>query len=297
MNDPNPSSAIAKRGDTGPSSMIKSYTSEFAIVLPSHLTKQDQESNRPPGSQFARLAQGALRRDPKLADIARRNPASLMQALLECARLGHEPGTDSFYLVPMGNEIEGIEGYRGVIERMYRAGAVVSVKAEVVKFNDKFEFNPNTMTRPNHIIDWFGDRGDTIGAYAYADMVGGATSKVVVISPDYIAKVRAMSKGSDKPSSPWVKWYDAMILKTALHRLEPFVPTSAEYIREKMRAARDVAAETAPQPQFADPTAPPSPANDPTAPPPLTEDPTRGELRDDDPDLLFADAEIVEDKK
>lgn len=263
--------AVAKR-ESGPGAMIQQYSADFTTVLPSHIN----------GPTWVRLAQGVLRRDRKLAEIAQRNPGSLMQALLECARLGHEPGTEAFYLVPMGSEIEGWEGYRGVIERMYRAGAVISVKAELVKANDVFRYKPD-MVRPLHDVDWFGDRGEILGAYAYAEMVGGATSRVVIINREYIGKVRAMSRGSDKPSSPWVKWPDQMVLKTVLHRLEPFVPTSSEYIREKLRAARDVAEET------------PRPAPD-TAPADQPIDVSNlSEIRDDDPDLF--DAEIVDDTK
>lgn len=229
------SAAVAKR-EAGPGAMIKQYSSDFTTVLPSHMN----------GETWVRLAQGVLRRDKQLAQIAQRNPGSLMQALLECARLGHEPGTEAFYLVPMGGEIEGWEGYRGVIERMFRAGAVTSVKAEIVRANDHFRYLPSAMARPEHEIDWFGARGDILGAYSYAEMRDGTTSKVVVINQEYIAKVRAMSKGSDKPTSPWVKWTEAMVMKTVIHRLEPFVPTSAEYRREQLRAVRDVAVEHGP---------------------------------------------------
>jgi recombination protein RecT len=224
--------AVATR-ETGPGAMVKQYTADFATVLPSHIRAET----------WVRLAQGVLRRDKNLARIAQQNPGSLMQALLECARLGHEPGTESFYLIPMGGEIEGWEGYRGVIERIYRAGAVSNVKCEVVHEKDVFEWSPTTMTKPVHEVDWFGERGGILGAYSYAEMADGTTSKVVVINQQYIAKVRAMSKGSEKPTSPWQKWPEAMTLKTAIHRLEPFVPTSSEYLKERLRAASLVAAE------------------------------------------------------
>jgi recombination protein RecT len=243
-------SAVAKR-DTGPGAMIRQYSSDFTTVLPSHMN----------GQTWIRLAQGVLRRDKQLAQLAQRNPGSLMQALLECARLGHEPGTESFYLVPMGGEIEGWEGYRGVIERMYRAGAVVSVKAEIVKANDHFRYQPH-MDKPEHEVDWFGDRGAILGAYSYAEMRDGSTSKVVVINQEYIAKVKAQSKGSNSPSSPWQKWPDAMVLKTVIHRLEPFVPTSSEYLREQMRAARDVATEQSVAPRLTAPQEPVAPPVD-----------------------------------
>lgn len=221
--------ALAERDNT-PGRMIETYRQDFATVLPTHVRSDT----------WVRLAQGVLRRDQNLARVAKGNVGSLMAALLECARLGHEPGTESFYLVPYGSEIQGIEGYRGVVERMYRAGKVTSVKAEVVRANDAFDYRPDLMARPVHRPDWFGDRGDIIGAYAYAELADGGTSRVVVINRDYIAKVKAQSKGSDKPSSPWVKWEEAMVLKTVAHRLEPWVPTSTEYrthvLRDEARA-------------------------------------------------------------
>lgn len=230
------SNAIATR-DNGPQGLIEQYRRDFTTVLPSHVK----------AGTWVRLAQGVLRRDKNLAQVAQRNPGSFMSALLECARLGHEPGTESFYLVPFGSEVQGVEGYRGVVERIYRAGAVASVKAEIVRADDEFHFTPD-MDKPAHTVDWFGDRGDIIGAYAYAIFKDGTTSKVVVINRQYIAQVKKESRGSDKPSSPWTKWPEQMVLKTVAKRLEPWVPTSTEWRKEQMRAAQEVAAEQPGQP-------------------------------------------------
>ena len=153
-----------------PDVMIQRYQNEFAAVLPSHIKPE----------QFVRLAVGALRRDPKLMQAATQNPASLMHALLEASRLGLEPGTPEFYLTPrFGRDpgVLGITGYRGEVELIYRAGAVSSVKAEVVYERDRFDFRPD-MDKPVHEVDWFADRGRVLGAYAYAEMVGGGVPMV-----------------------------------------------------------------------------------------------------------------------
>jgi len=71
-------------------------------------------------------------------------------------------------------------------------------------------------------------------------MKDGATSKVVIYSRAEIDEVRASSKGASRSDSPWNTWYDRMALKTVIHRLEHFVPTSAEYRREQLRAAAEV---------------------------------------------------------
>jgi recombination protein RecT len=216
--------AVAQR-DNSPSALIDRYQADFATVLPTHI-KSDQ---------WIRLTRGILRRDEKLAAVAKRNPGSFLAAVLDCARLGLEPGV-TYHLVPFGGEIVGIVDYTGEIELIYRAGAVSSVKAEIVHANDTFEFDPS-MPRPHHVIDWFGgDRGAMIGVYAYAEMKDGGTSRVVVMNRAAVEKVKAVSKTAKKPDSPWQQWEDRMWLKTAVHQLANWVPTSAEYIREQARA-------------------------------------------------------------
>lgn len=208
----------------GPDQMITKYRDSFTMVLPSHV-KPDH---------WIRLSQGVLRRDKKLRDVATRNPGSFMAALLDCARLGLEPG-DTYHLVPFGNEVQGIPDWTGLVELVYRAGAVASVKAEVVHANDVFRWVPGEMDRPIHEPDWFGDRGPLVGAYAYAVMKDGATSQVVVYSKKQIDEVKAVSRGSGSASSPWSKWYDRMALKTVVRRLAKLVPSSAEYREQVLR--------------------------------------------------------------
>lgn len=230
--------AVVQR-DNGAQALIAKYRNDFAQVLPGHL--------RP--ATFVRLSQGLLRRDTKLATAAERNPSSFLAALLDCARLGHEPGTDQFALVPFNDrkrntvEIVGIEQYQGVIERMYRAGAVRSVKAEVVRAADPFAYEPDVMDRPRHKPDWFADRGDLLGVYAYAEFVDGSASRVVMMNRDEVMKHKAVACGATSEDSPWQNWETAMWLKTAVHELEKWVPTSSEYRREALRAAREVTAE------------------------------------------------------
>jgi len=227
---------------------IDTYRQDFAAVLPSHVRPE----------QWVRLTQGVLRRNPKLAGIFRTNTASVLTALLDCARQGLEIGK-TYHLVPMGNEVVGIEDYTGVIELMYRAGAVASVKAEIVYERDlesfeyldpttgvtrrrqRFEWVPGEMPHPFHSPLWFTDRGKMIGAYAYAEMTSGAYSKVIVRSEAEINDVRAVSKTAKFEDSPWNKWPDRMWLKTVLRELGKFVPTSAEY-----RATQPAAAPAAP---------------------------------------------------
>lgn len=225
--------AIATQENRG---VIEKYRGDFAAVLPSHI-KPDQ---------WVRLTQGVIRRDPKLQRILDNNPGSVLAALLDCARLGLEVG-DTYHLVAFGNEVVGISDYTGLIELMFRAGAVSSVKVEVVRERDldwfewhdreagtsyrrqRFEWVPSEMASPFHSPDWFSDRGDLIGVYAYADMIDGSTSQVIMMNKGDVEKHKAESKTARHPDSPWNKWPPAMWKKTAIRQLSNVVPTSAEF--------------------------------------------------------------------
>lgn len=242
--------AVATR-DNSPAGLVQQYKGDFASVLPSHI--------RP--DTWVRLAVGALRRNPKLAEAAGNNPAAFLGALLEAARLGLEPGTEQFYLVPRKNkgllEVAGYPGYQGEIELIYRAGAVSSVIVETVREGDKFEYSPGRHERPIHEIDWDAeDRGPLRLVYAYGVMKDGATSKVVVLNKSHIAAAKASSDSASSEYSPWRKHEEAMWMKTAVHRLRKWVPTSAEY-REAMAQASVAAADVRDTKQL-----PPAPVDD-----------------------------------
>jgi recombination protein RecT len=276
-------SAVAKR-DTGPAAMIQQYSDSFTTVLPSHIKPET----------WIRLAQGALKKGKRqggrteLEIAAANNPGVFLSALLDAARLGLEPGTEQYYLTPRKvkgqYEILGITGYQGYIELMYRAGATSSVVAECVYSADKFSFRPGHDAIPNHEIDWDADdRGTLRLVYAFARMKDGATSKVVVLNRNDIAKIKKTAQGADSDYSPWKTHESAMWLKSAVRQLAKWVPTSSEFLKEQLRAVRDVAAEP-----IGTTHAPPIEHDQPIDVSGLTE------MRDDDPDLAI-DAELVED--
>ncbi|MFK5691317.1 recombinase RecT [Ornithinimicrobium sp. LYQ92] len=253
--------AVARQQNT-PGAMVQQYRSDFAAVLPSHIKPET----------WVRVAQGALKKGRKqgqqfeLEIAAQNNPGVFLASLLEAARLGLEPGTEQFYLTPRkvkGQlEILGIVGYQGHIELMYRAGAVSSVVAEVVRERDTFRYQPGQDAVPHHVIDWDSDdRGRLRLVYAYARMKDGATSRVIVLNRAQIETIKASSQGANSDYSPWQKHEEAMWLKSSVRQLQKWVPTSAEYIREQMRAARDVASE--PIGSTSLPTAEPEPAHNP----------------------------------
>lgn len=232
--------ALVKQQRNFAASLVKSYQADLTRVMPKHTNVE----------AFVGLALAYVRRDPKLAAAAQANPQSLILALRECAALGHVPVPKTFALVPFndrhapgGKAVVGIETYHGVIERMFRAGGVQAVHVEVGRENDPvLRFNRTRMRLPDHEYDEFAsdeERGPLKAVYAWATLMGGATSQVVWLNRHDVARIRAMSKSAQADAQGGNFWGPSwpaegpntvpMWKKSALHRLETFVPTSAEY--------------------------------------------------------------------
>jgi len=243
------SSAVATR-EAGPVSLMWKRGPHFAAVLPDHIDVK----------AFLGTAAGALYADDDLMKAAQQHPDSLITTLMRCAALGHQPGTDEFYLHIRKGKVDGTEGYRGVIERMYRSGAVAKVVVREVCAGDPFSFTEGLDDRPVHEIggrgttgaDFFGaagsrNRGAMVGVYAYARFVTGDYSRVVIMDRDDVMAARESYDAKDSKYSPWNRLDGgkdhpeltgrSMWWKTAAKRLEPWVPTSAEYRREMLRAS------------------------------------------------------------
>lgn len=237
--------AVARK-DSSPRAMIRQYSTDFATVLPAHINS----------ATWVRLAEGALKKGKRIDDkqdanfgqfelevAARNNPGVFLAALLDAARLGLEPGSEQYYLTPRkvkGQlEILGIVGYQGYIELMYRAGAISSIVADVVRENDIYQYRRGIDEVPLHEYPSFAaesDRGALKGVYAYARMKDGAVSRVVELGRDDIARIKKSSQGSDSPYSPWKNFEAAMWLKSSIRQLQKWVPTSA-HIREQIAQA------------------------------------------------------------
>ena len=184
----------------------------FAQVLPVHLGPE----------KFTRWALTLLRR-PDLAAAAQTDAGrlSIMSALLDCASLGLEPGR-TYHLVPYKDVVTGIVDYKGEIQLITNAQRC-TVVAQLVRKADTFAMR-GANTPPLHDADWFADRGDVTGGYAYTDFGGGLYSLVVLMSEADFAHHRARAQ----TKNVWDEWPEPMRLKTLVHQLRKWVPWSAE---------------------------------------------------------------------
>lgn len=185
----------------------------FAQVLPAHVGAE----------KYTRWALTLLKRDD-LAQAAKTDAGrlSIMSALLDCASLGLEPGR-TYHLVVFGGTVTGIVDYQGEIQLINNAQRC-AVVAQLVRAKDDFAMIAANMPPRHDTPDWFGDRGDIVGGYAYVDFGASLYSQVVHMSEADFLKHR----GKAKTKNVWDEWPEAMRLKTLVHQLQRWVPWSAE---------------------------------------------------------------------
>lgn len=221
--------APAPRGQQAPAvsveNQIVQMRGEFARAI-GGATPQEQQKR---AERFARVCVTAIRKSPQLQ---RCNPASILGAMMECAQLELEPNTPSglAYLIPYGRDCTLQIGYRGLLQLMYRSGAIASFNADVV-YRQEIEAGLFTYTsgiHPNieHRIDLLdgsartGNPQDIVAAYACAVLKSGEPVIRLVTRKD-IDQARAQG-GKNSPA--WRDHFAAMAIKTAIKRLSQWLP-------------------------------------------------------------------------
>ncbi|MFE9127719.1 recombinase RecT [Streptomyces sp. NPDC007148] len=175
-----------------------------------------------------------------LPDLAKCTPASVLQALLTCARFGLIPDGAQAAITRQGVIASFVPMYQGYIELMYRSGLVESVHVGVIRENDEFSYTPTArypddfVHRPDVRLTQK-QRGEVVVAYAYAWLKGGARSQVILLTREDAEEIRdefsesyRRAEESGAANSFWHTRFLRMWEKSAIRRLVRVVPKSAE---------------------------------------------------------------------
>lgn len=177
----------------------------------------------------------AVRINPKLAlcDLK-----SLYGAAIRCAQVGLEPddGRGLAYLIPFGNQVQVIFGYKGLAQLAYNTGMVSSIEAHMVYEADEFRYSYGLEPVLVH-VPASGDRGVPTHAYAIVRWRDRAPPAWLVMDMDEIHDIRDrfsrgykdFASGRTKanpwdPSNPVTS--GEMAKKTVLRRLLKLCPTA-----------------------------------------------------------------------
>lgn len=191
-------------------------------ILPTHVSYE----------RFVNCAAVAIANN---TDLAMADKSSVINSLTMCAKDGLIPDGREAALVIFNTKDKATNSWvkkaqympmiDGVLKRARQSGVIKTIASRVIYKNDKFrawmddsgehiEYEPNFM-----------DRGEMIGAFAYATMNDG-TVQFEVMNMDDINRVKAASKSSS--FGPWVDWLDRMSCKAVTHRLCRRLPNSNE---------------------------------------------------------------------
>lgn len=172
-------------------------------------------------SQFAIQA---IQKNEKLSQCM---PHTVQNAVINVAAVGLtlNPALGYAYLVPEAEKVKDGAGrevwvqncslrvsFKGLLKIATDSGSILWAKAEIVKAKDTFKYR-GPCELPQHEMDAFGDRGETVGAYCIAKTHQGDVL-VDVMSAAEIAKIR----GAAKQDAVWSKWPDEMAKKSILKR-------------------------------------------------------------------------------
>lgn len=203
--------------------LVELSVGEFGKVLPPQVSPE----------RFGRWALTTLNRGLTSPDDRQREAwgkvlghepgrLSVIGAFMDAASLGLEPGRE-YHLVPFGGLVTGITDYKGEI-RLITNAERCSVVAQLVHKADEFAMLGANIP-PSHEADWFGDRGEVVGGYAYVAYGDERYSLVVTMTEAEFAHHKAKAK----TKNVWDEWPEPQRLKTLVHTLRKWVPWSAEW--------------------------------------------------------------------
>jgi phage RecT family recombinase len=173
--------------------------------------------------QFTSLFTSLQKASTANPKILRCSPASVMDCMLCCAKLGIDPNGEhnGAWLIPYGNTLKVMIGYNGYIDLITRSSDWFSVSAENVYHGEHFEAHAGTRNEIIHQIDI--DKRDNpsmvIASYAMARGPGGACQWIVCDKADLqksynASKKKDMWNGFNRPE---------MTKKTAVRKLAKYM--------------------------------------------------------------------------
>lgn len=190
-----------KEGATSLITVLKSdaMKQRFAELLPKVCTPE----------RFARIALLCVNKTPKLLQTTQE---SVIQCLLDLARMGLEPDGRDAHLIPYGNKCTLIVDWKGLVRLAKQNGDVLNWVPYEVCENDFFEWRNGQV---NHAIDYKKDRGKPVLYYSVVTLPGGITDTEVMTLAECNA-IKARSKAGN--SGPWVTDHSQMCCKTVIRR-------------------------------------------------------------------------------
>lgn len=206
-------------------SALEKMKPQLLAALPRHITPE----------RLIRVALVAVQQTPKLLQCDRH---SLYLSIMRAAQLGLEPDgiLGQAYLIPFGNQVQFIPGYKGLIDLARRSGEVSNIIAKEVCANDEFKVDFSLDMPFIHRPLLKGDRGEVTHFWALAKFKDGGFHWDYMTKQEVMA-IRDKSSGWQQAqryakdgviNSPWANHFVEMGKKTAIRRIAKYLPMSVQ---------------------------------------------------------------------
>lgn len=193
---------------------VQAREHEFARALPSHV----------PAAKFVRALQTAITSSP---DIGKCTERSVITECMKAAADGLVIDNREATLVKFGDVAKYIPMVQGLMKMARNSGEISTIAAIIVHAKDDFKYTPGLDDIPIHSIDWFGDRGEPVGAYSVVKLKDGCFI-VEIMSKAQIMKIGNASKNVAQydcnKGNAWAEWWR----KTVIRRISKYMPRSTD---------------------------------------------------------------------
>jgi len=187
-----------------------------------HDLLEEQEINP---QQFMHMAVNQIKRNSRLLEIFKSNPASIFSSILTCAEFGLSPTSQmgEAWLIPYGKECQFQIGYQGLTKILYKNPDVQNITAECVFENDDFDYSLGLSPTLEH-KPATQDRGSLIAVYC---VVRFANQQPIfkVMTIQELKTIQGLSKAGNR--SVWFSKTDPqywMLKKTVFKQLCKLLP-------------------------------------------------------------------------
>lgn len=115
---------------------------------------------------------------------------------------------------------------QGLVKLARNSGEIESIGAYIVYSGDKFSYRAGIDDVPQHDADWFGDRGDPIGVWAFIKLKSGEYLDPVMLTKERIDRIATRSKIAKNYSIKEGKDWEEFWKKAAIRNVLKYAPRS-----------------------------------------------------------------------
>lgn len=177
--------------------------------------------------RFLMVAKTAIQTHTDKDRLEKADRQSLLLAIKKCASDGLLPDNREAALVVYGTTVQYQPMVQGLVKLMRQSGEVDDVDAFIVHAADKFSFKAGKDKMPDHEADWFGARGEAVGAWAFVKLKNGET-KVAMLTKDRIDRIATRSKQAGNYSTKTGKDWEEFWKKAAIRNVSKYAPKSSQ---------------------------------------------------------------------